>query len=137
MASEFFFFFFSCAGTKAPPVAKNHGLVSVTEKIKQTLNKDEFACGVFLDFQKVFDTVNYKMLIAKLNHYGIRQKILDWFQSYLTSQKQQTSTNNTLSNKTMISHGVPQGSVLGPLIFLIHINDLNEAISHVKYPPLC
>ena len=49
------------------------------------LHKDEFACGVFLDFQKAFDTVNHNILIAKLNHYGIRGITLDWFQSYLTN----------------------------------------------------
>ena len=109
----------------------NHALVSITEEIKQSLDKGEFACGFFLYFQKTFDTVNHNILIAKLNHYGIRGITLDWFQSYLTNCKQQISINNTLSNKTMISCGVPQGSVLGPLLFLMYINDLNEAISHL------
>ena len=108
----------------------NHALVSITEEIKQSLDKGEFACGFFLYFQKTFDTVNHNILIAKLNHYGIRGITLDWFQSYLTNCKQQISINNTLSNETMISCGVPQGSVLGPLLFLMYINDLNEAISH-------
>ena len=109
----------------------NHAFVSITEEIKQALDKDEFACGVFLDFQKAFDTVNHNIVIAKLNHYGIRGITLDWFQSYLTNCQQQTSINNTLSNKTMISHGVPQRSVVGPLLFLTYINDLNEAIPHL------
>ena len=97
---------------------------------KQTLDKDEFTCGVFLDFQKAFDTVSHDILIAKRNQYGIRGITLDWFQSYLTNRKQQTSINNTLSNETAISYGVPQGSARGTLLFLIYINDLNEAILH-------
>ena len=97
---------------------------------KQTLDKDEFTCGVFLDFQKAFDTVSHDILIAKRNQYGIRGITLDWFQSYLTNRKRQTSINNTLSNETAISYGVPQGSARGTLLFLIYINDLNEAILH-------
>ena len=99
----------------------NHALLSITEETRQALDKDEFACCVFLDFQNAFDTVNHNILIAKPNHYGIRGITLDWFQPHLTNQKQQTSINNTLSNKTVISHGVPQGSFLGPLFFLIYI----------------
>ena len=63
----------------------NHVLVSITEEIKQALDKDEFACGVFLDFQKAFDTVSHNILIAKRTHYGIRWITLDWFRSYLTN----------------------------------------------------
>ena len=82
--------------------SNNDALVSITEEIKQTLDRDEFACGVFLDFQKAFHTVNHSILIAKLTHYGIRGIALDWFQSYLTNRKQQTSINSTLSSETMI-----------------------------------
>ena len=85
----------------------DHALVSITEEIKQALDKDELACGIFLDFQKAFDTTNHNILIAKLNHYGIRGITLEWFQSYPTNRKQQTSINNNLSNETMISCGVP------------------------------
>ena len=66
--------------------------------------------------------MSHNILIAKLNHYGIRGITLDWFQSYLTNRKQQTSISKTLSNETMISYGVPQGSVGGTLLFLIYIN---------------
>ena len=64
----------------------NHALASITEKIKQVLDTEKFAFGVLLDFEKVFDTVNYTILTAKLNHYGIRGITLDWFQSYLKNR---------------------------------------------------
>ena len=106
-------------------------LLSVLQKkIRRALDKDEFACVVFVYSQKVFGTVNHNILIAKLNYYGIRVITLDWFQSHLKKRKQQISVNDTLSNETVISYGVPQMSVLGPLLFLRYINDLNEPISH-------
>ena len=108
----------------------NHALASITEEIRKALDNDEFLCGVFLHFQKAFDTVNHEILIAKLNHYGRREIALDWFKLYLTNRILLTSIEGELSTETTITYGVPQGSVLGPLLFLIYINDLNEAISH-------
>ena len=80
-----------------------------------------FTCAIFLDLKKAFDTINHSILLKKLNHYGIRGIINDWFSLYLLGRSQVTEIDSNLSTINKISCGVLQGSVLGPLLFLIYI----------------
>ena len=95
-------------------------------------NKMSSYC-VFLDFAKAFDTVNHTILLGKLAHYGIQGTSLTLLESYLSNRKQQVEINGTLSNPGIIKHGVPQGSVLGPLLFLLYINDISESSKVLKF----
>ena len=105
----------------------DHALVSLTEAIRNTLDNKRFGCGIFIDLQKTFDTVNHEILLSKLEHYGVRGCALEWFRSYLSDRKQYVSVNGSSSNLLPITCGVPKGSVIGPLLFLIYINDLPNA----------
>ena len=109
-----------------------HALISFTKDIRKNIDKGSIGCGIFVDLQKAFDIVKHDILLAKLEHYGIRGMANNWFKSQLFNRKQFVSINGHISNQTSVKYGVPQGSVIGPLLFLIYINDRNLAITFCK-----
>ena len=105
-----------------------HALISLTENIRKNLDKGNIGCGIFVNLQKAFDTIEHDILLPKFEHYGIRGLANEWFKSYLSNRKQYVSINGHDSNLADVKFSVPQGSVLGPLLFLVYINDFSEAL---------
>ena len=105
-------------------------LCHCVEKISKAIDSRKFGCGIFIDLQKAFDTVDHNILLSKLDFYGVRGISLDWFRSFLLNRFQSVSISGFKSKLRCIFHGVPQGSVLGPLLFLLYINDLSNAIPY-------
>ena len=101
--------------------------------IYDNLDRGDLVASFFLDFQKAFDCVSHNILLSKLSTYGIRGITLEWFRSFLTNRKQFTSINNVDSSTHSINCGVPQGSILSPLLFLIYINDFPKCSSYFKF----
>ena len=101
-------------------------LFRLSNKIHKLIDKNKKILMVFIDLAKAFDSLNRKMLLKKLKHMGINRASLNWFTSYLTDREQVVSVNSTLSERQSINYGVIQGSTLGPLLFLIYINNLGK-----------
>ena len=105
-------------------------IADLTDNIFTSINQSKVSLAVFIDLKKAFDTVDHDILVRKLELYGIRGRNLDWCRDYLTLREQNTLANNVLSSSNIISCGVPQGSVLGPLFFILYINDMQHVVKN-------
>jgi 3-polyprenyl-4-hydroxybenzoate decarboxylase len=93
------------------------------------MDKGLYTGVVLIDLQKAFDTVDHRILLSKLGAIGFSNDEVNWFRSYLSSRSQVVDINNHMSSKLDITCGVPQGSILGPLLFLIYVNDMESAVN--------
>ena len=101
-----------------------YAALEITDKISTQLDQGKLPLAIYLDLSKAFDTIDHSILLNKLSYYGIKGHSLNWFQSYLSNRKQYVEYNNTLSSFADVTTGVPQGSILGPLLFIIYMNDI-------------
>ncbi len=104
-------------------------LLDVSDYILNNMNDGKVTAAVFLDLKKAFDTVNHEILLSKLYSYGVRGNTLSWFRSYLDKRSQVVNINSTLSDCKGINVGIPQGSILGPLLFIIYVNSLPNSVT--------
>ena len=117
---------FQCGFRKAH--STETAAISRTDTIRR--NIDQGAGAVFIDLSKAFDTVDHALLLQKLRHYGIENLELKWFEDYLTNRMQVVDYQNVMSDFQSITSGVPQGSILGPLLFILLVNDLPSTVAH-------
>ena len=106
--------------------------LELVDRIFEELDKGELPLAIFIDLSKAFDTLDHQILLAKLKYYGLHGTSLEWFNSYLTDRSQFVQIDNTNSQRKNIKTGVPQGSILGPLLFIIYMNDIQFASSVFK-----
>ena len=109
-----------------------HTILDIISQIQTNMDHKLFSCGIFIDLRKAFDTVNHSKLLDKLKHYGVRGIVNKWFSSYLTNRTQTTQVGLEISDKAVTLSGVPQGSGLGQLHFLLYVNDMQNCSDKSK-----
>ena len=107
-----------------------HSLIAMLERWKHALDKGEYVSSLFMDLSKAFDTINHDLLLAKLEAYGFSKTSIEFMHSYLKNRKQRVLINNSFSESKKVTIGVPQGSILGPLLFNIFVNDFLYSLKH-------
>ena len=108
-------------------------LIDLIEELTSSVENKKFALGVFIDLKKAFDTIDHEILIQKMNNYGIRGVALNWIKSYIENRKQFVQIGEYRSTSSTITCGVPQGSILGPKLFILYINEICKVSSLLKF----
>ena len=113
-------------------MSTEYAAILLLDNIRKSVDEGNLVGAVFIDLSKAFDTISYSKLLQKLCLHGIEGQELEWFKDYLFNRQGSVYFNNGISQREMFSTGVPQGSILGPLLFLIHFNDLNDVIHNAN-----